>query len=100
MAGFENLTIMIESPELRELGCTDLDWLCAYVQASFPCKGCGSSCKAYSSASGFLCDGSGLSGYSNDAHCEWIIAPAGGGYVTITVTELDTQYHIEQATGS
>ncbi len=62
-----------------------------YWQARFPCKGCGTGCGVYTSASGMISDGSGTSGYSNDAYCEWIIAPHGASQVILHFT----QFHVE-----
>jgi hypothetical protein len=40
---------------------------------------------------GTLSEGSGLSGYSNNADCEWVIAPYGAAQVMLHFTEFKTQ---------
>jgi len=62
-----------------------------YLQASFPCRGCGTGCGVHTSASGFISDGSGTSGYSNNAYCEWIIAPLGASQVMLRFTQFDIE---------
>ena len=40
---------------------------------------------------GTLSEGSGLSGYSNNADCEWVIAPYGAAQIMLHFTEFKTQ---------
>ena len=48
-------------------------------------------CGLFSQDSGTFSDGSGLSGYSNNAVCEWMIVARNHLVITATFTELSTQ---------
>ncbi len=52
---------------------------------------CGEVCGLLTSANGTLSDGSGSAKYSNNANCEWMIAPYGATRVTIEFTAFSTQ---------
>ena len=60
-------------------------------QHSYACAGCSSSCGLLTAQIGNLSDGSGPSGYSNNANCKWMIAPAAASIITLSFTELSTQ---------
>ena len=60
-------------------------------QAQYSCTGCGSTCGLLNTATGTFSEGSGLSGYLNNANCEWMIAPYGAVQITIQFTAFSTQ---------
>jgi hypothetical protein len=60
-------------------------------QTRYPCSGCSQPCGLLTAQNGSISDGSGPSGYSNNANCEWIIAPPNALAVTLLFTELSTQ---------
>jgi hypothetical protein len=89
--------VCIESPEIFTM-LYSLPWrvglrglLCS--QATLECKGCGSDCGVLTASSGYLSDGSGSSGYSNNANCEWTIAPPDAKRITLYFSEFCTQPH-------
>ncbi len=55
------------------------------------CIGCGSACGTLTAAQGTFSDGSGPLNYSNNAYCEWLIAPLGAVEVTIQFAMFSTQ---------
>jgi hypothetical protein len=63
-----------------------------FWQSRLPCTGCGTSCNEIASTSGTLTDGSGLSSYSNNSLCQWILAPPGATYITISFILFETNY--------
>jgi hypothetical protein len=65
------------------------------TQTNFSCSACESICGLLTAATGAFSDGSGLSGYSGDATCEWIIAPWQASTITLTFTELSVEYSFD-----
>jgi len=67
---------------------------CAWMnqkKIELQCSGCGSACETLTAAQGTFSDGSGPSNYSNNANCEWLIAPLGAVEITIQFTMFSTQ---------
>ncbi len=64
---------------------------CCVQRPAYLCAGCGSTCGMLTALSGSFTDGSGLSGYSNNANCEWMIAPVGVLHIMLSFSELSTQ---------
>jgi hypothetical protein len=58
---------------------------------NYPCSGCWSECELLTAANGTLSDRSELSGYSNNADCQWIIAPLNAAQITLLFTEFSLQ---------
>ena len=62
-----------------------------FLQSNYYCTGCGSTCDLFIAASGTISDGSGSSSYTNNALCEWVIAPVIISVITLRFTEFRTQ---------
>lgn len=61
-----------------------------------PCSGCGSSgCGTLTEPTGSFGDGSGANNYTDNAKCNWIIAPLGAARVTLTLRDVDTEQHYD-----
>ena len=55
-------------------------------------------CGVYTAANGTMSDGSGLSPYTNNADCKWLIAPSDATHITITFTEFATEVNYDLVT--
>ncbi len=66
---------------------------CAYysmcLQATLSCEGCSTRCTTYTTARGIVTDGP--EKYSNDAVCEWMIAPTNASIVMLSFTHVSTE---------
>ncbi len=60
-------------------------------QASYPCSGCSSGCGLLIAQNGSFSNTSDLSCFSKTANCEWVIAPPGASYITISFRNLSMQ---------
>ncbi len=61
------------------------------MQGYHPCSGCGSRCGLYNTSFGTITDGSGLSEYSSNANCSWMIVPSPAAPVAVIFTALSTE---------
>lgn len=63
-----------------------------WLQGDLPCTGClSSSCRVLTAPNGTISDGLNVN-YLNNAGCQWIIAPSSAILVTISFTELNTEF--------